>query len=259
MDVMGWLTVVSGVISILAFVFAVWVWLKSDIKVRELAAALQTVHGIAESAVWSTHFVNAGDAAARLSQMERGLGQIMAIRTLTSKYADGSSDYRYSDFGTLIERGLIWTTDRLGHLESSREVCEVWLLTHDLEPDLSAVKTINVVKSNVASGKRYVYFYPTDLPDAESKVLRLRRNIGADSPPRADQVRFIAMSDSTIFTRENVIMFFRDDCVYGADLVYQEIVLTKFSERGIFWQELNHVYAGKLMATLREAVDEATA
>lgn len=259
MDVMSWLAVVSGVISILAFVFAIWVWLRSDIKVRELMGALQTVHGIAESAVWNTHFVHGDDEAARLSQMERGLGQVMAIRALASKYADGNSDHRNTEFETLIERGIVWTIDRLGRLELSREVREVWLLTHDLEPDLSDRETINVVKRNVASGTRYVYFHPIDLPDADRKVLRLRRNIGADVPPLADQIQFVSMSDKAIFTPANVIMFFKDDCMYGTDLVYQEIVLTRVSKRGIFWQEHNHAYAGTLVAKLRDAINSAPA
>lgn len=254
MDLMSWLAVVSGVISIIAFVFAIWVWLKSDIKVLELSAALQTVHGIAESVVWNTHFVNAGDESTRLSQMERAHGQVMAIRTLTAKYVEVQVGYRNTEIGTLIDRRIIWTTDWLGRLESSREVREVWLLTHDLEPDLSAAKTTAMVKKNVATGTRYVYFHPADLPDVESKVRRLRRNVGGDTV----QVRFVAISDPGLFTPANVIMFFKDEPAYGTDLVFQEIVLTKISERGIFWQEHERDYAAKLVHRLRQELDRAS-
>jgi hypothetical protein len=66
MDPITWLAVVSGVISILAFVFAVWIWLRADIKVRELVATIQALHNMADSVVWESLTLRAEDTAARL-------------------------------------------------------------------------------------------------------------------------------------------------------------------------------------------------
>ncbi|MGH8603355.1 MAG: hypothetical protein ACREXR_11465 [Gammaproteobacteria bacterium] len=68
-------------------------------------------------------------------------------------------------------------------------------MTQDLEPDLSDRKTGDRVKRNLATGKKYVYFYPSSLQGAEGKVRGLRRNIGVDNRKHADRVSFVPIDD----------------------------------------------------------------
>jgi hypothetical protein len=44
MSIITWLGAVSAIITILAFLFAVWVWIWKDNKVRELEGIVQTAY-----------------------------------------------------------------------------------------------------------------------------------------------------------------------------------------------------------------------
>jgi hypothetical protein len=200
-DVITWLAVVSGIVSILAFLFAVWVWLRSDIKVRELTATIQALHDIADSVIWETQLVPGEDQSMRLSQLDKSIGLVSAMRTLSSKYVSDHKNIGATEVGILIQRGIIWSNEMLTRLEISSDIQEVWLVTHDLEPDLSEVTTIKMVKRNLATGKRYVYFYPSQLYGAEDKVRMLRRNIGANEARYATQVTFIPIAITPILKR----------------------------------------------------------
>jgi HAMP domain-containing protein len=253
-DVISWLAVVSGVISILAFLFAVWVWLRSDIKVRELTATVQALHDIADSVIWEGQVLPGEDASARLTQLEKSIGLVSAMRTLSSRYVGDQQNYRATELGELVQRGIIWSNDMLTKLETSSEVREVWLITHDLEPDMSQRKTGAIVQGNLAAGKSYIYFYPAELKGAEEKVLRLQRNIGADHPKRATRVTYIPVRNVPglrLFSNANMILFFKDKTTYGTDLVFQELVLTKIAKRGLFWQEHDRDHAAALFDMLR--------
>ena len=255
-----WLAVVSGVVSILAFLFAVWVWLKSDIKVRELTGTIQALHEIADSIIWETQILPGEDTSTRLSQVEKCLGLVSAMRTLSSKFVGDRQYYDATELGALIQRGIIWSSNMLTNLEESSDVCEVWFVSQDLEPDLSEKKTGDMVKRNLVAGKHYIYFYPSQLDGAKDKIRTLRRNIGADDPRRAKSVVLVPLADTLdlpIFSRSNVIMFFKDKPVYGTQLVLQEIVFTKVSRRGIFWQEHDPQYARRLFEVLHREVMES--
>jgi len=260
LDVITWLAVVSGVVSILAFLFAVWVWLKSDIKVRELTGTIQALHEIADSIIWETQILPGEDTSTRLSQVEKCLGLVSAMRTLSSKFVGDRQYYDATELGALIQRGIIWSSNMLTNLEESSDVCEVWFVSQDLEPDLSEKKTGDMVKRNLVAGKHYIYFYPSQLDGAKDKIRTLRRNIGADDPRRAKSVVLVPLADTLdlpIFSRSNVIMFFKDKPVYGTQLVFQEIVFTKVSRRGIFWQEHDPQYARRLFEVLHREVMES--
>ncbi len=261
MDVISWLAVVSGVVSVLAFVFAIWVWVRSDMKVRELSSTVQALHDICGSILWETQFLPSEGDSSRLSQLDKSLGLISGMRTLTSKYAEKHNNYHTTELGILIERGVLWSTEMLYRLEQSNEVREIWLMTHDLEPDLSDTKTGKIVKKNLDSGKSYKYFYPSQLEDAEAKIWRLRRNIGATLPTLANSTMFIPLDDSPelqIFSPANVIPFFKDEPFYSTDLVFQEVILTQISLRGVFWQEHEKKRARRLLELLRAEVEKMT-
>ncbi len=113
MDVITWLAVVSGVVSILAFLFAVWVWLKSDIKVREPTATIQALRDIADSVIWETQVLPGEDSSTRLTQVEKCLGLVSAMRTLSSKYVGDQQSYSATELGVLIHRSVAWSNNMI--------------------------------------------------------------------------------------------------------------------------------------------------
>jgi hypothetical protein len=51
---LDWLSIISGIIGIMGFIFAIWVWLRADTRVKEITAAMQAMHDIADSALWES-------------------------------------------------------------------------------------------------------------------------------------------------------------------------------------------------------------
>lgn len=236
-----WLSIVSGIVGIAGFLFAVWVWQRSDTKVREITSAVQSLHDIADSAIWEAEMLPGDDNVGRLAQLEKSIGLVSAIRTVSAKYVDDHRNCRATELGALIQRGVIWSNAMLTRLEPASDVQCIWLLTHDLEPDLSEHKTGNIVKSNLGTGTRYTYFHPMSLKSAEEKRRRLCRNIGAENGLR-EMVEFISVTTDSAAaalmpSHGNTILFFKDDPSYGTDLVFEEVVLHKVDRRGLFWQE----------------------
>jgi hypothetical protein len=86
--VINWISVISGIVGILGFVFAIWVWMRSDFKVRELRNTLQAIYETCGTIVWETRFLTPEDKDARLSQLEKATGLVSAIRTLASKFSE---------------------------------------------------------------------------------------------------------------------------------------------------------------------------
>jgi hypothetical protein len=250
-----WFGVVGGVISIIAFMFSVWVWLKADIKVRELRGIVATTHDISGSIMWEMSKAPGEDAAAQLRRAERSLGSVSAIHTLTAKYVDSATSFRRTDFEALLERGVVRTTAMVWDVEQSDRTREIWLVTPDLEPDLSDPEVRVLVRRNVRAGKRYTYFFPKDIGNAaeiESKLLG-----GLDltkSPKLARSITVIATeptSSNGLLHRGNSILFFDGDPASATMYAFEEVVFTRITERGIFWQELPKALAEELRRALQ--------
>lgn len=241
MDLVGWLSVVSGIIGVLSFIFAVWVWMRSDMKVRELTGALQTVYDISGSILWETINLKGEDAETRLRQAERAVGLASSIHTLSSKYAAAMPGYHSTEIGVLVERGVIVSQAMLANIETSPSVKEVWLVTPDLEPDLSEPSYGAIVSRNLRNGKRYVYFVPTTLQNLSDLIVRLKFNVGIGSTKsylRNVLVIPIEAADFPIsIGTGNMIFFFKTDSTSSRGDAFREIVLTRVADRGIFWQE----------------------
>src|ERR1035441_4353071 len=79
----AWLGVISGIITILSFVFALWIWMRSDTRVRELVGVLETIYDISGGILWETFNLNAEDIETRLRQAERALGLASSIHTMS--------------------------------------------------------------------------------------------------------------------------------------------------------------------------------
>ena len=128
------------------------------------------------------------------------------------------------------------------NIETSKDVVEVWLITPDLEPDSSDLSAGKVVGKNIANGKKYTYFFPHDLQYAETKTARLYNNLGLLNKNKkgAQKVTLVPLNReqySNLFARANLVLYFRDNERNLMPRCFEEIVFTKISERGMFWQE----------------------
>jgi hypothetical protein len=257
----GWLSVVSGVIGVLSFIFAVWVWMRSDVRVRELTGALQSIYDISGSILWETINLEAEDTDTRLRQAERAIGLASSIHTLSSKYVATTPEYRATEIGALIKRGIILTRPMIWNMETSPTTKEVWLVSRDLKPDVSEAAVGVMVGKNIRKGKRYVYFVPDDLDNLPDLALRLEANLGV-SAMKSRQHKFLTLIrvGTTGFPiylgKGNVIFLFKTDSKLSRGSVFREIVLTQVSERGIFWQECTDDEAESMYQFLRQRLEE---
>jgi hypothetical protein len=259
MSLIAWLGVVSAIITILAFLFAVWVWMKSNTRVRDLEDIIQTAYDITGAILWDMQTVRAEDSTTRLRNAEKSLGQVSALRAMTGKYAKSASNFRETEIGALLERGVIWSTATLFEVERSERVQEIWLVTPDLQPDLSDATTGRIVAGNLKNRKRYVYFCPDDIEDLEAEKKRLLANIGASRPQEASRVTIVPVgleARERIFQRGNTIIFFAGNPDWGTYNAFEEVVFTKVSERGVFWQEHTPAVATETRATLKHELEE---
>ena len=94
MTPIDWLSIVSGIVGIAAFLFSFWVWQRTEMRAREITASMQALHDIADSALWETHMLPGEDSAERLSQLEKSVGLVSAMRTLSAKYVGDNQNYR---------------------------------------------------------------------------------------------------------------------------------------------------------------------
>lgn len=256
MDMVAWLGVISGIISIVAFLFAVWVWLRSDIKVRELTSTIRSAYDVTGTILWEMQAVRGEDSSARLRQLEKALGVVSALHVMTGKLVKTSGGFRETDIGRLMERGVIWSPAMLNEIESARETREIWLVTPDLEPDLSDRAIGNIVAANLRAGKHYVYFYPDDIPNIEAEKTRMLSNIGALSSPKLKaKVTLVPIGQGprrSVITRGNTILFFRGDPEWDVGQAFEEVVFTGVSARGLFWQEHAKAVAQEMHSVLNQ-------
>ena len=256
MSLIGWLGVVSAIVSILAFLFAVWVWLRSNAKTRELEGVIQSVYDVSGTIIWDMQVLNSEDSTTRLSNAEKSLGLVSALHTMTGKYAGSGMILQETELGTLLQRGVVWNNRMITELERSERVREIWLVTPDLEPDLSDPRTGRIVANNLKSGKRYVYFCPSDLDELEVEQTRLLANIGAlKSSRQASRVTIVPIDPKVhgrIFQRGNTIFFYSENPEWAAGTAFEEVIFTRISARGIFWQEHAPAVAGEIQSALRK-------
>lgn len=229
-------------------------------KVRELTGALQSIYDISGSILWETISLRGEDAETRLRQAERAVGLASSIHTLSSKYAVAIPGYRSTEIGVLVERGVIVTLPMLTNIETSPSVKEIWLVTPDLEPDLSQPSTGTMVNRNIRSGKRYVYFVPTSLQNLPDLIVRLKYNAGGGSTKansRNLRVIPVEVKDFPIsIGTGNMIFFFKTDSTSSRGDAFREIVLTRVADRGIFWQECTDSETESVYQFLRRKIGE---
>ena len=255
--------IVVGILGIISFVFAIWVWLKSDTKIRELSGIIDTVYDIAGTAMLEFQTTVTEDYEAKLRQVEKMLGFIMSIRKLAQRYAKQESQFaKNAALPLLIEQGIVWTKANVLNFENSKEITEVWLITPDLKPDSSDPVTGKLVSQNIKKGKTYTYFYPDDVPHVDMEIARLFQNILADdhSQKLKSKIRLVPLSRtqySELFARGNIILYFRDQQRNLPPKCLEEIVLTQVADRPILWQEHSETKSKELRHLLETEIQKA--
>jgi hypothetical protein len=135
---MQWFSILSGVISIASFIFALWVWMRSDMKINELRNVISSINDIAGVALWQSQMVYPETPEIRLAEAEKAIGFLSSIRNLASKYPSNSSHSPHPDsIIDLMERAIVCSGPKLWHRELSKTTIEVWVITPDLKPDSS--------------------------------------------------------------------------------------------------------------------------
>jgi hypothetical protein len=257
MDILG---TISGIIGIAGTVFSFWVWYKSKQKVAEITRALDIIRDISGTAIWETETALLGNSERRLQQSEKILGNITDIHKVAVKFIDkDETKHMGESLGQLIERGIIWNQGMVWAIEVSREIEEIWLITPDLKPDASDKEDGELVNRNLKNGKKYIYFFPNDLPDLENEIKRLRHNIGATGSGEkfAKQLTFISLPKNNyghIFSKGNIVLYFGGK--NPLPRCFEEVILTQVSERGLFWQEHAENKSREIRATLNTALQE---
>lgn len=251
--------VVSSIVSILSFLFAIWVWLRSDIKIKELLGVIRASHHIASTAVWESVVSPAKDHDMRLKQAEKNVGFLESIQRLTEQYAIESKTLYDRNLRVLLDKYVLWTTSMLDDFEAGKDLTEVWIVSKDLKPDASDEGTGKLVNKNLRKGVKYVFFYPDGLQYFQSEKQRLLRNINATTDKLSRQVRFVCLSQSKyaeLAADGNVALYFHDKDRSVTPKCFEEIVFTQVHERGIFWQEHSDDEANRIRYLLGLELNE---
>jgi hypothetical protein len=262
MSTIEFVGVVSGIISILSFVFAVWVWMSSDLKIKELQKVIQAIGDISSRAIWDLRSWESVGS----HEVTRVASPLSSIRQLTTRYTPLRNNLSHDESVIeLVDKGIVWSGDRLmHHLEMSKSTEEIWMVSPDLKPDASDEIIGRQVKKNIRAGKRYVYFYPEDLPHADAEITRVLVNIGfrRERGRRSNSVKFVAVERSVvngIFTSGNTVLYFQSQQKSIPIRVYQEIVLSKGPVRGALWQEYPEEFGTMVVSTLERRVRPTSA
>ena len=254
-----------GILGIISFVFSLWVWMKSDMKIRELSGLIEAINDIASSAVWEWETTLKEDKEIKLNLAEKILGIMSSVKKLTQRYAKPSSRPNIDNtLSQLIEKGIIIPqSSNIWAVESAKNLSEIWLVTPDLKPDTTQEAVGKLTNQNLRQGKKYVYFIPDDLPHIESEIDRLYKNTGvADSKSQKLKekmtiVRLDKVKHSSLFHGGNVILYFLDKGKGKTPRCFEEIILTQITERGAFWQEHSEGKSNELRHLLEKELRNA--
>jgi hypothetical protein len=256
---------IASIITVASFVWAIWVWRRSEDKIHAFTRVLRSIHDIASAAVWEADSaVGVGDEY-RLRTGDKLLSTTNAILKLTAPHLPRpESPLHGQDLGHLIERGTVWTSARVLELERSEAVVEVWIVSHDLQPDSSDPIIGDLVAENIKRGTRYVFFFPDNFAHKDMELQRLRKNIGIlDKPQTQAKVEFVPVPTphhERLFShKKNTGLYFFDRARATMPKCLEEIHFYQVRDRGSYWQEHDEVNTRELRSILLDALNPKTA
>lgn len=255
--------IVAAGISIASFLFAVWVWMRQEARVNTARAALETVQETVDQIMLSDDGFHA-DPATLQARLERTLGQVASIRNATSVALGTTRTALQPEFKTLLAKRLIWTGQMLWAVEAGPTIKAVWIVTPDLQPDVSEQLAAEVVRSNLARGVDYTYFVPAHLAEDQDTIDRLRKNVLPRTrlrrPDRPSASRFnvaVIESPELFAAGGNCVLYFDGPARSGHGAAYHEILFPRLAKRGAFWREVDDsardTLIGILLATLQKS------
>jgi hypothetical protein len=233
------LNIIAGIITIGSFIFALWVFIRSEMKIKELRDTLNTIDDIAGTAIWEFHVAPARDYELRLRQAEKILGFMTSIRKITERYSSKIKTTFDTSITLLLNKNILWTIARLYDFELSRKVTEAWIVSKDLKPDAFDEEVGKLIYKNLRNGTNYVYFCSEQIPHLDSEISRLYKNLNANDGKIKNQVKVIKIStqNEDIFSNGNIALYFHDETKNSTPRCFQEIVFSQLTDKGAFWQE----------------------
>ncbi|MDG7041558.1 MAG: hypothetical protein JRN22_00705 [Nitrososphaerota archaeon] len=252
---------ITGIVSL---GFAVWVWLRSDTKIRELSNVIGGVHNIASGALWEENISLNESPETMLKQAVEMKAHMADIERTTEKYAGKKHKYSSSlQLDLAIEHGILLTASMIGEFEMRQNIKEIWLTTPDLKPDSSDPATGKMVSKCIKDGKKYKFFYPDNLKDKDGEIAKLLTNIGMSDPKsktysNIDFVPLDANEFGHLFRRGNNVLFYSDEKRRFPLKCFEEVVFRHVPERGLFWQEHSEQTANELKQSLELGLKSIT-
>jgi hypothetical protein len=261
--------IIGTIIGIASFIFAIWVWMRYNMRHQEFTRIIRAIHDTVDKALWRAEGATIETDAMRLQQADRNLGALETIWNFTAEQLGVNDSANVeSSLRKLIGEGTVLSGAMIDRLESSQDTTEVWLATPDLKPDSVDKALGKRVNESLKKGKQYVYFYPANLEHADAEVARLYSNIGTQIrrsklnecvtvvPLNEDYyTQLFPQQNNTIFPQHNnIIMCFRDQDRIFLPRCFGEVSFTKEKERGAFWQEHDEATTRSLYHLLHEAL-----
>lgn len=223
--------------SVIVTVWALWVMAHARTRSAELERVLAVIDGVARESLTDIASTPTRDDTAQTKLRAALRANVQSIRVMVAIHLGTSEQFADRNITMLVERRLVWTQFELWDIEASPEVPEVWVVTPDLEPDRSGTPQGRLVSANLKKGKRYVYYYPADLPDEQAQVERLMNNISDTRGRRnVENVRMVPLPREEygdLFSAGNSMLYFLDAERAQPPQLFKEI--SAISDRAQFW------------------------
>jgi hypothetical protein len=165
----------------------------------------------------------------------------------------------------LVSEAVLIGGNELAEKEAETGVHSVWVITPDLEPDLTDDATQKVVKGNIENRVRYCYFCPSTVPDED--IDRLIRDLSFVAPSDEGQSAAIAPTVEKIQVGPELMLFgaggnrvviFYDDPGTSRLVVFDEVVLDGRG-RGTLWRPRSKDVGKTTVAALRGLTNDGLA
>ncbi len=248
----------SFLVCLLGVIISLLIDVITQVSLQE-SQVIQNIHHVTGNVLWDILVKSTDDPETKARHTERVLETLRNIRQLTSNYLTTELNMQTDGpVSQLIERGIIWPAEKLHEVETGATTTEIWLFSHDFKPDSYDTSVGRIVNRSLKKGRKYVYFYPADLPHFELERARLFKNIGLTNvkdDPLRDLVRLVPIGTKQydVTVRDgNILLCFFDTERTIPPRCFEEVIFTKFSERGIFWQEHDDTTSNKFRNTFEK-------
>jgi hypothetical protein len=244
--------IVSGIFGIVSYVVAERMKHDAQFKLHQYSSDLETISHMASSALWEVEVARGEHDPISVRKHELVKACLTNIRLMTAKYIDTRPSHIKDDlFVQLLERRIVWSQPQVWELEQSASVGEIWLVTPDLEPDLSDRYLAQMTNRNLQRGKHYVEFYYEDLEDAHNKIKAARKMMGISNDSKS--LLYIPLSkDKYQQIAARINLYFDDKERIILPRCFEEITFTQIQTVATFWQEPSEAKTRKIWRLLEE-------